>query len=124
MRIIVILFIAIIFASLGSALFYMIRDKGTTERTAKALTVRVALSVLLFLLLMLGFHFGLITTRLYTQAAHTGSGILPPVRNKKNAAFPAASKSPCRGYLLPVRTVLRRPLSRTARSAVLIRYSQ
>ncbi len=64
MRIIVILFIAIIFASLGSALFYMIRDKGTTERTAKALTVRVALSVLLFLLLMLGFHFGLITTRL------------------------------------------------------------
>ena len=64
MRIIVILFIVIIFASLGSALFYMIRDKGTTERTAKALTVRVALSVLLFLLLMLGFHFGLITTKL------------------------------------------------------------
>lgn len=64
MRIIVILFIVIIFASLGSALFYMIRDKGTTERTAKALTIRVALSVLLFLLLMLGFHFGLITTRL------------------------------------------------------------
>lgn len=64
MRIIVILFIVIIFASLGSALYYMIRDKGTTERTAKALTVRVALSVLLFLLLMLGFHFGLITTRL------------------------------------------------------------
>ena len=64
MRIIVILFIVIIFASLGSALFYMIRDKGTTERTAKALTIRVALSVTLFLLLMLGFHFGLITTRL------------------------------------------------------------
>jgi Na+-driven multidrug efflux pump len=64
MRIIVILFIVIIFASLGSALFYMIRDKGTTERTAKALTIRVALSVVLFLLLMLGFHFGLITTRL------------------------------------------------------------
>jgi hypothetical protein len=64
MRIIIILFIVIIFASLGSALFYMIRDKGTTERTAKALTIRVALSVALFLLLMLGFHFGLITTRL------------------------------------------------------------
>ena len=64
MRIIVILFIVVIFASLGSALFYMIRDKGTTERTAKALTIRVALSVALFLLLMLGFHFGLITTRL------------------------------------------------------------
>lgn len=64
MRIIVILFIVIIFASLGSALYYMVRDKGTTERTAKALTIRVALSVLLFLMLMLGFHFGLINTRL------------------------------------------------------------
>ena len=64
MRIIVILFIIIILASLGSALFYMVRDHGTTERTAKALTLRVALSVALFLLLMLGFHFGLITTRI------------------------------------------------------------
>lgn len=64
MRIVVILFILVILASLGSALYYMIRDRGTTERTAKALTVRVALSVLLFLILMLGFHFGLITTRL------------------------------------------------------------
>lgn len=64
MRIIVILFIIVILASLGSALFYMLRDHGTTERTAKALTLRVALSVVLFLLLMLGFHFGLITTRL------------------------------------------------------------
>jgi hypothetical protein len=42
----------------------MIRDRGTTERTVRALTVRVALSVTLFLLLMLGFHFGLITTRI------------------------------------------------------------
>ncbi len=64
MRIIVILFIIVILGSLGSALYYMIRDRGTTERTVKALTVRIALSVTLFLLLMLGFHFGLITTRL------------------------------------------------------------
>ena len=64
MRIIVILFIIVILGSLGSALYYMIHDRGTTERTVKALTVRVALSVALFLLLMLGFHFGLITTRI------------------------------------------------------------
>lgn len=64
MRIIVILFIVTILGSLGSALYYMLRDRGTTERTAKALTIRVALSVTLFLLLMLGFHFGLINTRL------------------------------------------------------------
>lgn len=64
MRIVVIIFIIIILASLGSALFYMVRDRGTTERTAKALTLRIALSVVLFLLLMLGSYFGLITTRL------------------------------------------------------------
>jgi hypothetical protein len=64
MRIIVILFIVVILASLGSALYYLVKDRGTTERTAKALTIRIALSITLFLLLMLGFHFGLITTRL------------------------------------------------------------
>jgi hypothetical protein len=64
MRIIVILFLIVILASLGSALYYLIKDRGTTERTAKALTIRVALSLTLFLLLMLGFHFGLITTRI------------------------------------------------------------
>jgi hypothetical protein len=64
MRIIVILFIIVILGSLGSALYYLVKDRGTTERTAKALTIRIALSITLFLLLMLGFHFGLITTRL------------------------------------------------------------
>ncbi|MBY0268703.1 MAG: twin transmembrane helix small protein [Burkholderiales bacterium] len=64
MRIIVILFIIVILGSLGSALYYLVKDRGATERTAKALTIRIALSITLFLLLMLGFHFGLITTRL------------------------------------------------------------
>lgn len=64
MRVIVILFIIIILGSLGSALYFMVKDRGTTERTAKALTIRITLSITLFLLLMLGFHFGLITTRL------------------------------------------------------------
>lgn len=64
MKIIVVLFIVFIVGSLGSALYYLIKDRGTSDRTAKALTVRVALSVTLFVLLMLGFHFGIITTRL------------------------------------------------------------
>lgn len=64
MRIVIILFIIVILASLGSALYYMIRDRGTTARTVKALTIRIALSVALFLLLMLGFYTGMITTRL------------------------------------------------------------
>lgn len=63
MRFVVILFIVVILGSLGSALYYMIRDRGTTERTVKALTLRIAVSVLLFLILMVGYRFGWITTR-------------------------------------------------------------
>ena len=64
MKILVILFLVLILASLGSAFYYMVTDRGTSNRTAKALTVRVVLSLTLFVLLLLGFHFGIITTRL------------------------------------------------------------
>ena len=64
MKIIVLLFIAAILASLGSALYFLIKDKGSSTRTARALTWRVALSVTLFVLLMAGFYFGLFTTKL------------------------------------------------------------
>lgn len=60
MKILVILFIVFIVSSLGSALYFLVKDKGGSERTVKALTVRVGLSVGLFLLLMLGYYFGLI----------------------------------------------------------------
>ena len=60
MRFVVIAFLVIILMSLGSALFYLIRDKGKSDRTVRALTVRVVLSVTLFLLLMLGHYFGII----------------------------------------------------------------
>lgn len=60
MRFVVVAFLVIIVLSLGSAMFYLIRDKGKSDRTVKALTVRVALSVTLFLLLMIGHYFGII----------------------------------------------------------------
>lgn len=60
MKIIVILFLVFIVGSLFSALYFLIRDKGQGSRTVKALTLRVALSVGLFALLMLGFYFGFI----------------------------------------------------------------
>ena len=64
MRIVVILFVVLILLSLGSALYFMVKDKGASTRTAKALTWRVVFSITLFALLMLGFHFGIITTKL------------------------------------------------------------
>jgi Na+-driven multidrug efflux pump len=60
MRYLVIAFLIFIVFSLGSALFYLVRDKGRSDRAVKALTVRVGLSVALFVLLMLGYHFGII----------------------------------------------------------------
>lgn len=60
MRIIVLLFIFFILASLGSALYFLIKDKGQSDRTVKMLTVRVGLSLGLFILLMAGYYFGLV----------------------------------------------------------------
>ena len=51
---------AILF-SLGSAMFYLVKDKGQSNRTVKALSVRIGLSITLFILLMLGIAAGLIT---------------------------------------------------------------
>jgi hypothetical protein len=61
MKIVVIAFLVFILASLGSALYYLIRDKGQSERTVKALTLRISLSIALFLLLMLGYATGFIS---------------------------------------------------------------
>ena len=59
-KIIVVLFLLVIIGSLFSGLFFLMKDKGASERTVKALTVRVSLSVLLFILLMIGFATGLL----------------------------------------------------------------
>ena len=60
MRIIVILFLVFILGSLGSALYFLYHDKGQSTRTVKALTLRVGLSIGLFVLLMAAYHFGFI----------------------------------------------------------------
>ena len=44
--------------SLGSALLYFVRDKGESNKMARALTIRVGLSVLLFVLLMVAWWLG------------------------------------------------------------------
>ena len=57
--IIVLIFIGIL-ASLGSALVHLVRGRGSSDRTAKALTVRIGMSVGLFVLLFLLWWAGLI----------------------------------------------------------------
>jgi hypothetical protein len=59
-KIVVVAWLALILASLFSALVFLFKDKGRGSRTARALTWRIGLSVTLFLLLMAGFYFGVI----------------------------------------------------------------
>ncbi|MGA0053479.1 MAG: twin transmembrane helix small protein [Steroidobacteraceae bacterium] len=49
-----------IVVSLGSALFHLMNDKGDSKKMVRALTVRVGLSVALFLLLMAAWALGFI----------------------------------------------------------------
>jgi hypothetical protein len=46
--------------NLGAGLYYMMVDKGTTNRTVKSLTWRIGLSVALFALIALGLFTGFI----------------------------------------------------------------
>jgi hypothetical protein len=56
----IILTLAAIIASLGTGLVYLVKDQGQSKRMANALTVRIALSVLLFVLLFLAWMGGMI----------------------------------------------------------------
>jgi hypothetical protein len=64
MRFVVILMLILIVASLGSALAFLVRDRGKGTRTVRALALRVGLSIGLFVLLMAGYASGLLTTKL------------------------------------------------------------
>ena len=65
MKIIVLAFIVLIIASLGSALYFLVTGQSSSRRVVKALAFRVGLSVTLFLLLMAGYYFGLISGRIF-----------------------------------------------------------
>jgi hypothetical protein len=60
-KLIILVMLVGVIGSLFSGLFFLYRDQGTGERTVKALTLRISLSIALFVLLMLGYRFGLIT---------------------------------------------------------------
>lgn len=60
MKILVIVLVLLIVASLGSALFFLVHDQSNSKRMMRALALRVGLSITLFLLLMAGYYFGLI----------------------------------------------------------------
>ena len=59
-KLFIILALIVIVWQLGAGLYYMMVDKGTTDRTVKALTWRIAVSVGLILAVMLMIYTGVI----------------------------------------------------------------
>lgn len=58
MRIVIIFLLIVVLASLFSGLYFVYRDKGNTNRAVIALTIRIAVSLLAFGLLMASYYFG------------------------------------------------------------------
>lgn len=60
MKIVVAVAFVLILGSLASALFFLMRDKGKSNNTVKALAARVGFSIALFLLILLANKLGYI----------------------------------------------------------------
>jgi succinate dehydrogenase hydrophobic anchor subunit len=64
----ILILLALVLISLGAGMFSLIKDRGETNRTVKFLTIRIVLSIALFVLLVVSFMMGWIQPH----------GVLPP----------------------------------------------
>jgi hypothetical protein len=64
-KLIIVLMLIGVIGSLFSGLFFLYRDPDSGVRTVKALTLRIGLSIAIFVLLLIGFRLGWIPG--YTQ---------------------------------------------------------
>lgn len=67
-KIIILVLLALVLLSLGAAMFSLVRERGDSSRTAKFLTLRIALSIALFVFVAFAFFMGWIQPH----------GIVPP----------------------------------------------
>ncbi len=58
MKIVILVLLVAIVASLFSGLYFVYKDKGKTNRAVISLTIRIALSLLVFALLIGSYYFG------------------------------------------------------------------
>ena len=63
MRILIVILLLAVVASLFSGLYFVYKDKGSTNRAVISLTIRIALSVLVFVILIGSYYFGWIPDR-------------------------------------------------------------
>ena len=63
MRIVIFLLLAAVLVSLFSGLYFVYKDKGGSNRVVISLTIRIVLSVLVFVILIASYYFGWIPER-------------------------------------------------------------
>ncbi len=63
MKIVVIILLLAVLASLFSGLYFVYKDKGQSNRAVISLTIRIGLSLLVFAILILSYYFGWIPPR-------------------------------------------------------------
>ena len=61
MKIVIIILLVAVVASLFSGLYFVYRDKGSTNRAVISLTIRIVLSLIVFVLLVGSYYFGWLT---------------------------------------------------------------
>ncbi len=59
-KVLIVLCLIGIVLSLGSGLFHLVNDRGQSRKMVRALTIRIALSVALFILLFVAWSQGLL----------------------------------------------------------------
>lgn len=60
-KLIIALLVLLMIASLASAFWYMLKDRGSGTRTVTALTVRITIWFILFTMIVVAIYFGWIT---------------------------------------------------------------
>ncbi|MDH5600385.1 MAG: twin transmembrane helix small protein [Gammaproteobacteria bacterium] len=58
MKILIVINFILILISLGAGMFFLAKDDGKSNRVITSLTLRVALSITLFVLVFAGYYFG------------------------------------------------------------------
>ena len=59
-RLIIVIILVAILTSLFSGMYFMIKDRGQSTRNVKALSIRIGLSIFLFILLIIAYLPGII----------------------------------------------------------------
>ena len=67
-KVIIVIMLALILLSLVASMFTLMRDRDNSNRTAKFLTFRIVMSILLFILIGVSFYMGWIQPH----------GLIPP----------------------------------------------